>query len=224
MAEWYYSAGDGVQRGPVDSSALKRLAASGRLSPTDLIWRDGMTEWASASKVNGLFPSDSLKPPPMGMAEDFEAFPHPGPIARRDFAGFWLRAVANFIDSLILGFGCFVAMYGTAFMMVSVVGVPDHQGAILYFIGMYVVAVLMIWLYYALMESSRNQATVGKLLLGLKVTDLEGYPIGFGRATGRLVGKSLSGLFWGVGFLMAGLTERKQALHDMIAGTLVVRA
>jgi uncharacterized RDD family membrane protein YckC len=60
--------------------------------------------------------------------------------------------------------------------------------------------------------------------LGLKVTDLEGRRISFARATGRHFAKILSGLMFFIGFIMAGFTQRKQALHDMIAGTLVVRA
>ena len=61
------------------------------------------------------------------------------------------------------------------------------------------------------------------MALGLKVTDLQGKRISFARATGRHFAKLLSGMILLIGYIMAGLTERKQALHDMIAGTLVVR-
>jgi len=79
------------------------------------------------------------------------------------------------------------------------------------------------WLYFALMESSGRQGTLGKHLLGIRVTGLDGGRISFGRATGRYFGKILSGMILMVGYLMAGFTDRKQALHDMLAGTLVVR-
>ena len=80
------------------------------------------------------------------------------------------------------------------------------------------------WLYFALMESSPHQGTLGKLALGLKVTDLNGDgPISFGRATGRHFSKILSVVILGIGFIMAGFTARKQALHDLIAGCLVLR-
>jgi len=79
------------------------------------------------------------------------------------------------------------------------------------------------WLYYTLMESSSRQATVGKLALGMIVTDLDGNRISFGRANGRFWGKILSGLTLYIGFILAGFTERKQALHDMLAGCLVVK-
>ncbi len=79
------------------------------------------------------------------------------------------------------------------------------------------------WLYFALMESSSRQATLGKMLVGIMVTDLDGGRISFGRATGRHFAMILSALTCYIGFVMAAFTERKQALHDMIAGTLVVR-
>jgi uncharacterized RDD family membrane protein YckC len=84
-------------------------------------------------------------------------------------------------------------------------------------------SVLVRWLYYALMESSRNQATVGKLLLNIRVTDMQGRRINFGRATGRHFGKILSGILLGIGYIMAGLTRQKQGLHDILAECLVVR-
>jgi len=66
------------------------------------------------------------------------------------------------------------------------------------------------------------QATLGKKLVGIQVTDLYGQRIGFGRALNRLLGKMLSALTLYIGFMMAGWTEKKQALHDIMAGTLVV--
>jgi len=82
---------------------------------------------------------------------------------------------------------------------------------------------MVAWLYWALMESSAWQATLGKRMLGLRVTDLAGRRISLARASGRYFGKLVSALTLGLGFVMAGLTEKKQALHDMMAGCLVVR-
>jgi uncharacterized RDD family membrane protein YckC len=79
------------------------------------------------------------------------------------------------------------------------------------------------WLYKAILESSAWQATLGKKLLSIKVTDLNGDRIGFGRATGRFFAQLLSQFSFTIGYLMAAFTERRQALHDMIAGTLVVK-
>jgi uncharacterized RDD family membrane protein YckC len=120
------------------------------------------------------------------------------------YAGFWLRFVAWLIDVPIL------AVMSTVIAVLTL-GIGSLFGII---IG---------WLYYALMESSSNQASLGKMALGLKVTDLNGNRISFGRATGRYFGRLLSGLILGVGFLMIAFTEKKQGLHDMIAETLVVK-
>ena len=85
-------------------------------------------------------------------------------------------------------------------------------------------AILCGWLYFALMESSANQATLGKMAIGIKVTDMSGRRIGFGQATGRYFGKILSSMILLIGYIMAAFTEKKQALHDMLAGCLVVKA
>jgi uncharacterized RDD family membrane protein YckC len=80
------------------------------------------------------------------------------------------------------------------------------------------------WLYFAVLESSSMQGTLGKKALGMIVTDLDGAPIGFGRATGRYFAKILSALIMMIGFVMVAFTARKQGLHDLIAGTLVHKA
>jgi len=79
------------------------------------------------------------------------------------------------------------------------------------------------WLYEALMLSSPYQATLGKMIFGMQVTDLNGNRISFGRATARHFAKWLSGLILCIGYIMVGITERKQGLHDLLAGTLVRR-
>jgi uncharacterized RDD family membrane protein YckC len=83
-------------------------------------------------------------------------------------------------------------------------------------------AITLGWLYYALMESSRHQATLGKAFMGLIVTDLKGDRISFARATVRYLAKWLSILTLSLGFLMAAFTTRRQALHDIVAGCLIV--
>ena len=86
-----------------------------------------------------------------------------------------------------------------------------------------VLTILVVWLYFAFFESSAWQATPGKRILRLYVTDMQGRPVSFGRATIRYFGKMISGLTFMVGYVLAGFTEKKQALHDIIAGCLVMR-
>ncbi len=79
------------------------------------------------------------------------------------------------------------------------------------------------WLYFAGMESSARQGTIGKSMMSLRVSDLDGKRISFGHATGRFFAKIVSGMIpFLIGYLMAAFTEKKQALHDLIAGTLVL--
>ncbi len=87
-----------------------------------------------------------------------------------------------------------------------------------------VISVVAGWLYYAWMESSQYQGTLGKMALGLTVTDLQGRRVTFARASGRFFAKIITGLIpLAIGYIMAGFTEKKQALHDMIASCLVLR-
>jgi uncharacterized RDD family membrane protein YckC len=143
------------------------------------------------------------------------------------YAGFWLRFVAYIIDAIILGIvgvGAFFPLFRAnihAFTSQNPWEVYTSSSRPLFAIRL--LALMLSWIYYASMESSSWQATVGKKILGLKVTDLAGNRISFARASGRFFGKILSGMILGIGFLMAGFTQRKQALHDILAGCLVLR-
>ena len=90
------------------------------------------------------------------------------------------------------------------------------------YIGANALVIVLAWLYGALMESSRYQATLGKMVLGIVVTDMNGQRVSIARATGRHFGKWVSSLILGIGYLMIAFTEKKQGLHDIMAGCLVV--
>jgi uncharacterized RDD family membrane protein YckC len=156
-----------------------------------------------------------------------------GPIAARvAYAGFWLRFVAWFIDAIILGVASTIVLlpFGvmTGFNLHRLMsGHPPSPEDFFSMGGMhiriFIVRQILHWIYYALLESSVWQGTIGKKALGLEVTDLSGARIDFGRATVRFLGRYVSIFTLGIGFIMAGFTQKKQALHDMIAGTLVLR-
>ena len=119
-------------------------------------------------------------------------------------AGFWLRLAAYVIDTILFLIGFFV-----------LVGILGPLGLVLAIVG--------VWLYYAGLESSDAQATLGKRAMGIIVTDLLGERLTFGRATGRFAARIVTGLIpFAIGYIMAGFTKHKQALHDMIASTLVI--
>lgn len=128
------------------------------------------------------------------------------------YTGFWLRFAAFIIDiiagSILYGIVTFLLN-----LFLPVVG----------FIISIIVTFIFDWLYYAIFESSSLQATIGKMAVGIIVTDLEGNQVSFGKASVRFWAKIISGIILSIGYIMAGFTEKKQALHDMIAGCLVVR-
>ena len=146
-------------------------------------------------------------------------------------AGFWMRFAAILIDGILIGAVNSIVMtplLGQTFQMAMSAESGDLtqfdlMAWITTFIVSNIVVTVISWLYFAFMESGSMQGTLGKKLLGIKVTDMDGGRIGFGRATGRYFGKILSGMILMIGFLMAAFTEKKQALHDMLAGTLVVK-
>ncbi len=149
------------------------------------------------------------------------------------YAGFWKRFAAYLIDSIVLSIVAlivilpFIFVLGLGVAMTAISDEPEQAiptviGAIVGWLFMGLLLTLGQWLYFALMESSRQQGTLGKMAVGIKVTDLNGNPVTFGRATGRHFAKIISGLTFGIGYIIAGFTDRKQALHDMIASCLVL--
>ena len=151
------------------------------------------------------------------------------------YGGFWLRFVAYLIDGVVMGLGLVLILIPLIFLTglgallseihpqkeLSDAGIFLIIGVIFLFAT---VSLAVTWLYHALMESSEWQATVGKRALGLVVTDMAGRRVSFGRATGRHFAKIVTNMVPAfIGYIMAGFTEKKQALHDMIAGCLILR-
>ena len=152
------------------------------------------------------------------------------------YAGFWLRVVAALIDGLALAIPMgFVFFLLIASALPALLTRPlDPMRIIIAILPRILMLIVIIlagsWLYWGLMESSAWQATLGKKALGLYVTDLEGNRVTFGRASGRFfagrgIGSipSVGGLYFLISCILAGLTEKKQALHDIIANCLVLR-
>lgn len=133
------------------------------------------------------------------------------------YATFLSRFLASLIDGIIVYILSFLAGAIVGFFFGVMTGGSEGAGILGAIVG-----TVISWLYYALLESSEKQATLGKQALGIVVTDLNGSPISFARATGRYFAKYLSAIILLIGYIMAAFTEKKQALHDMIAGTLVM--
>jgi len=153
-----------------------------------------------------------------------------------NYAGFWMRFVAIIIDVIIVGvvqsFIIVPILAVAGFSFAS--GIQNGDISEAEAVGMFAAAMATMGttiligsiigiLYYVFMETSKFQGTVGKIALGLKVTDLNGEKLDFSKALIRNLGKIVSGMILYIGYIMAGFTEKKQALHDMIASTLVVK-
>ncbi|MBU1920248.1 RDD family protein [bacterium] len=121
------------------------------------------------------------------------------------YAGFWRRVLAAIIDGIILS------------AIFWIIGGGDFSGA------SWIVTTAIAWLYYALLESSAKQATLGKMAVGVIVTNEDGKRISILRATGRHFAKWISAIILCIGFIMVAFTEKKQGLHDMLADTLVIK-
>ena len=141
------------------------------------------------------------------------------------YAGFWIRFAAYFIDGIIIGIPVgFIAFILGIFSMTSSndVNTSAYAGSLLIIDIFLLFASLMIsTLYYAGMNASKWQGTLGKMIVGIKITDLNGQRISFGRSLGRFFAAILSIIFF-IGYIMTAFTEKKQSLHDIIASTVVV--
>jgi uncharacterized RDD family membrane protein YckC len=149
------------------------------------------------------------------------------------YAGFWLRLVAYLIDSLLASVAFVILLmpilvFSGVMPAIGRISRGEDPADVFALISSILVAVALLlagaWLYYALLESSSWQGTVGKRALNLKVTDMSGNPVTFGRASGRFFSRFITELIpLKIGYILAGFTEKKQAIHDMIASCLVLR-
>jgi uncharacterized RDD family membrane protein YckC len=145
------------------------------------------------------------------------------------YAGFWKRFLAALIDGLIAGAVQTVIQF--ILIGVGVISMSDlqagpgteeyrHYLAVMWILGGLMFAVQI--LYFTIMESSSKQATLGKMVLGIVVTDPDGKRVSFGRALGRNLGKIISSIILLIGYFMIAFTAKKQGLHDIMADCLVV--
>lgn len=221
--DWYYARG-GLKQGPVSLQTLRDLVANGQVGPDDLVWTEGFPKWVRCADAPQVSPGDAVA----GEVREPQTQAPDRTVPVR-YAGFWRRFAARLLDRLILG--VVLVPLGLVFLLPMGIGMAaldnlDNPGAVLALLGiewMFIaISVVLEWLYFALMESSEKQATLGKLALGIIATDMSGDRLSFARASGRFFAKMVTDLTFAIGYIMAGFTEKKQALHDMIASCLVV--
>ena len=147
--------------------------------------------------------------------------------ARPVFAGFWLRAFAYLLDTVLVSlvFGLVASFYPTTFIKFpeaasaapSLTSLPQLTPMA------FAITLTATWFYYTMFEASAWQATPGKRVMKLYVADMHGQRLTLARAAARNLAKIISSLTFLVGYLVAGFTEKKQALHDILASCLVLR-
>ena len=132
------------------------------------------------------------------------------------YGGFWIRVVAYIIDGILLTIVCGVV---DRLLGINILASDwDHYDPMAN-----VISLVIGWLYFALLESSERGATVGKMVMGLRVVTSDGRRLSFMNATGRYFAKILSAIILCIGFIMVAFTDKKRGLHDIIAGTLVIK-
>ena len=231
---------DGERHGPYQESDVREWLRSGKVSPADLAWYEGLADWQPLSVLFRDAVPDAAPAatgnPYVAPAAPLQALPQTTAAVLEDYAGFWKRAAAYILDAIVLYIPNMLIMKmmgGDAAqetMKQAVMAAPGNMDVMMaayshYYSSMaaaIVITTVLGWLYFAICESSPWQATVGKLALGIRVTDLEGRRISFPRALGRFLAKYLSIVIVFIGFLMVAWTRRKQGLHDMICSTLVL--
>jgi uncharacterized RDD family membrane protein YckC len=224
---------DGERHGPYKEEDVRQWLRSGQVSRADLAWYEGLADWQPLSV---LFPDVTVEVSAASAPVASAPLPQTTTAALEDHAGFWKRVAAYILDFIILlvpGTIIQKMMGSDAAQETMKQTMAASPGDFHVFLGAYhqyyvtmwpavLIITLITWAYFAVCESSAWQGTVGKLALGIRVVDEQGKRISFLRATGRFFAKYLSTLIIFIGFLMVAWTRRKQGLHDIIAGTLVL--
>jgi len=224
---WYYTDAHGRRQGPMAADGLLAAYREGSLPPGGLVWREGMALWLPLERCEGelgIGAGDHAAaraalgdaPPPVPPVRSKRA------IDREDvvYAGLLRRCAALMVDKFLI----MVPLVAAAILVLRATRfnayAEDTESAfnVVFFGGW----MLLTPLYFVFQEASHHQATIGKRLFGIKVTDRDGWRLTFPRALARWFAALLSYAVFFAGFLMAGITHRKRALHDMLAGTLVV--
>ena len=199
--------------GPYEVDRLRIFQSEGKLGASAQLCQEGGMQWVPAASVLG--PTYTVAPPPLRQSTVSAPL---GVQGEFELAPFGKRAGAIIIDGLILSMGNWLIDRVALEFVANVLGSWERAG-----ITLALLELVIGWLYFVLLETSQKQATLGKMLVEIKVTDINGNRLGFGQATGRYFSKMISMIILGVGFLFPLWTPRKQALHDIIAGTLVLR-
>jgi len=212
----------GERRGPYEESEILEAVELGTIRPKDLLWVQGMREGIPIYQVFAHLGAATGPPSRPGasprraaglrVVDDLAALPG----SQIVYAGFWVRLAAAAIDAALLG------IVGLAIGLAVLASTARGGGMVAQALAA-AIALVVGWLYLSLMESSPGGATFGKRAFRLQVLTADRMQrASFLRATGRWAGRWVSSIVLLIGYLMQPFTARKQALHDLLAGTVVV--
>jgi len=244
---WHYVK-NGQKADPIEEDALRKLVNDGTIPADTLVWSAGMGDWVPFEQALGIVPAETEDGPGTAVCgECGRAFPtsemitHSGVMicaackpafiqkisegaatTMVEYAGFWIRFVAKFIDAIIMWVvNNVIAMVGRI-LMFSVMTPDDPSQAILITIALSIVQIC-IGAGYTIFFLGKFGATPGKMACGLKVIRSDRSSISYGRACGRHFAEWLSSMILMIGYIMAAFDEEKRTLHDRICDTRVVK-
>ncbi|HQQ57596.1 MAG TPA: RDD family protein [Thermomonas sp.] len=229
MTQWHYADRNHQQCGPVDDAELVRLFRNGDIRLDSLVWHSGLPQWQALSDFSEALGLQAAAPASPYMPPTSEVVGE-NPIVQGGevvYAGFWKRVAAYTIDSIVVGMvgGIIGGVIGGVLgvMLLGAGGTSANTSGMLIIQGLANLAGIALGVaYFGWMHSSSAMATLGKMAIGIKVVREDGTRISFLRGMGRYFALIVSSIPLGLGFVMAGFTERKRALHDMMCDTVVV--
>ncbi|WP_458070896.1 RDD family protein [Rhodanobacter sp. BL-MT-08] len=228
---------DGERHGPYSDGDIRQWLRSGQVSRDDLGWYEGLADWQPLSV---LFPDEvtSTAPPSFAAPPVSSVLPSTTAATLEDYAGFWKRFAAWLLDYFVLLIPSGIILSYTNLadevrkLLATAMSGQDTAAAVKEYAASVhsaepaLLAIVVIgFLYYALLEGSPWQATLGKLALGLRVTDLEGNRLSIGRSMARNVVRmfnAITAFIPLVCYIAVAWTSRKQGLHDLLAKALVL--
>ncbi len=195
---WWYVEGD-QRRGPFTEPEFSVLTDNGTIRPGTLVWRDGMPEWTHYERLiaTGQTPENDGRP---------------------RFAGFWIRYIAKYLDGFFTGFATlFLAL---SYWLIAQRPFDDPDQIPYALLALFLIRTLVSGVYNVLFVGARGK-TPGKMFVKLEIVRADGTPVSYGLALARWVVSGLNYFTLMIGWMMAGWSTEKTALHDRICGTRV---
>ena len=234
--EWYY-AENNERRGPITEAEFNELIRTERIGPATQVWRAGWENWKPLGEAGVLAAGvarcvECGQTFPTGEMLAYEGVwvcPNCKPVffqkvkegidprGQMEYAGFWIRFVAKFVDGVIVGVPGWVLQFGASAFLQD----DPNVAMIAMLVGWLISFILQ--LAYSVWLTGKYGATVGKMACGLRVVTPSGQKISYGVACGRFFAEIVSGMILYVGYFMAAFDEEKRSLHDRICNTRVIR-